>query len=920
MKNIILFHCFYILFFFIFLILYFNYQLNLFFRPDQLYDYEFDYILNDYCQNFSSTMTELEKYACNNKYKKSKFIWFSVDGLANDQLYYLLNQSRFKLPNFYYPNVHPFKITGSSYETFLTGQFNRNLNYSTIKKDNLINQMTDNAKMFVEYDGLKVPFGHFFANRKAFSIITQRTQEEKYPGLNFCNIGVDVYDENIQNEFQNYSDENGYLKDGHNKDEIFDYLNKYFEEKGFNYTLDECFKDRNITNNNSILFYSDIIDHLNHQYFKTHIFQYQNIFALETFMIQLFNWIDNNPEYALIFNSDHGGASFQGEDHLEPHGSNFDVKNFATFFVYTKELGDNYEKWNQKPKVINSFNCAPTIVQIINNINIPLLTEGVPEFLGDDEILRVAAIKSKEFQIKSLIYNYKRKYSNKLLNDVETKFNNSEFIKFDSLDNFTLDNSIKYIQFLNDTQKEITKQLLKKHSNFNTIFISLIFFLKSIFEGFIFFKSKLFKNEDKLSIYSHIIFLFLFNYDNLFLFIYPFNFLYDNIWWSKISLLFIIIIVTGFYLLIKKKKFLDKEFIIFYLLIFICILVNFFHHFNLFNKIFVFFFIMKFYQYSYLLLFLIIGILLTIWQFREFKNIYLFKKISILNLFIIISIIINFLLLLFNSQDFYFHKKIENYGKILKNIIYIFLIILIIFSIIPIKYEKKNNKIIIPNFIYFKFFYYFIFYFFAFDSEIFFYLFIITPILEYIIYYYNSLKEEKYLKILLILVIINFVDLFFFSTHKLLTIEVSTNYIKYKKIYKSSNFGNICNHFFEFKFFIIISFYILNCLKLNKNFNLTKISQFIIYILLIRFNILFLAFLKNYYSLGIENDFIYDFFNLLYCKGCEFFLFFGFFIIFMLLIFIIERLECSSCEIFDNNKKINLIEEDISSIVKGTEE
>ncbi len=916
MKNIILFHCLYIFFTILLLIFYFHYQLFLFFRPDKIYNYNFDYILNNYCQNFSSTMTELEKYACDNKYKKSKFIWFSVDGLANDQLYYLLNQSRFKISNFYYPNVHPFKITGSSYETYLTGKFNRNLNYSTIKKDNLINQMTDNAKMFVEYDGLKVPFGHFFENRKAFSNITQRTEEEKYPGLNFCNIGVDVYDENIQNAFKKFTDKNGYLKDGHSKDEVFNYLNKYFEEKGFNYTLDECFEDRNITYNNSILFYSDIIDHLNHQYFKCHIFQYQNIFALETFMIQLFNWIDNNPDYALIFNSDHGGASFHGEDHFEPHGNNFDIKNFATFFVYTKELGDIYEKKDKK--VINSFNCAPTIVQIIKNINIPLETEGVPEFLGNDEILRVAAIKSKEFQIKSLFYNYKKKYSNKFLDNIEKKFNNSDFRKFDSLDNFTLDNSINYIKFLNDTQKEITKQLLKKTSNFHIYFFSLIFFLKSILDGFIFFKSKLFKNEDnkKLSIYIHILFLFLFNYDNIFLFIYPFNFLYDNIRWSKISLLFIIIFVKGY--LIKKKKLLDKEFIMFYLLLFISCLLIIFYYCNIFNKIHVFFFKIKMYQYSYLTLFLIFGILLTIWQFREFKNVYLFKNFSILNLFIIISIIINLLLLLFNRQDFYFHKKIENYGIILKKNIFTLLILLFIFSVVPIKY-KINNKTIIPNFIYFKFLYYFLFYFFAFDSEIFFILFLITPILESIIYYYDLLKKEKYLQILLILVIINFIDLFFFSTHKLLTIEISTNYIKYKKIL-NSKFHKILNHFFEFKFFVIIPFYILNCLKLNKNFSLTKISNFIIYILLIRFNLLFLAFLKNYYFLGIEDDFIYDFFNLLYCKGFEFIIFFGIFIIFMLLIYIIQKLEYLYYEIFNKNKKINLIEEDISSIVRESKE
>jgi uncharacterized membrane protein len=42
----------------------------LFFNENNL-----DFIENDYCQKNNDNLSIIEKYACDNKYKKSKFIW-----------------------------------------------------------------------------------------------------------------------------------------------------------------------------------------------------------------------------------------------------------------------------------------------------------------------------------------------------------------------------------------------------------------------------------------------------------------------------------------------------------------------------------------------------------------------------------------------------------------------------------------------------------------------------------------------------------------------------------------------------------------------------------------------------------------------------------------------------------------------------
>ena len=57
-------------------------------------EYNLDFIINDYCQKYFENLTTIEKYSCDNKYKKSKFIWIALDGLAYDLLYELKNKDK----------------------------------------------------------------------------------------------------------------------------------------------------------------------------------------------------------------------------------------------------------------------------------------------------------------------------------------------------------------------------------------------------------------------------------------------------------------------------------------------------------------------------------------------------------------------------------------------------------------------------------------------------------------------------------------------------------------------------------------------------------------------------------------------------------------------------------------------------------
>ena len=105
------------------------------------------------------------------------------------------------------------------------------------------------------------------------------------------------------------------------------------------------------------------------------------------------------------------------------HGCN-SIGNEAVFCVYTKELGENYEKYKnhlegeQIPIVsLNDFAC--TFMQAVKNTNLPLESTCTPRYIGNDKLLMFTSVKSKEIQLKKYLEKLIKKYP-ELKNQYET--------------------------------------------------------------------------------------------------------------------------------------------------------------------------------------------------------------------------------------------------------------------------------------------------------------------------------------------------------------------------------------------------------------------------------------------------------------------------------------------------------------------
>lgn len=146
----------------------------------------------------------------------------------------------------------------------------------------------------------------------------------------------------------------------------------------------------------SLVYYNTEIDKYNHLLTKKHIKTIGEEYNTENWLIKIMNWIDEHPDYALIVNSDHGGQRFYGEDDINNHGLDIDG-NEAILFIYTKEFKDNYDKLKLDNIFYTKVDPSSIISQIMENVNIPLQSEGIAYPIANDPLLRYTAYKSKKY-------------------------------------------------------------------------------------------------------------------------------------------------------------------------------------------------------------------------------------------------------------------------------------------------------------------------------------------------------------------------------------------------------------------------------------------------------------------------------------------------------------------------------------------
>ena len=494
-----------------------------------------DEYFNDYCQkNKNGTYYDL---VCTNKYfkyeyKKKKFIWVMTDGTAYDQLVELHKLHKYKITTSFRVVGDNFKLTNELHQAKITGKRNRNYFGSNIDFDNLL-QQAKNSTMKINYRGWTYPIpgiiGENKGGKKDGEFFNKKFIDDGREFLNFysfCNftnpfpflrLYFDTYQksDHLKHTYYNYStevkdllkrntDNNYHLESNISKDIFFENLDEFFEEHPidlFNENISECLEksfEWNPNDNISVLYYTTELDHFNHMFGKRHGYSIISSYLTEKMIFNLMNWIDENSDYALIITTDHGGQDFYGEDFIRNHGE--DVPgNEGIFYIYTKELKDNYDILNVREKYIDIVDESAIIPQILYDINIPTYSDGIPYSIINDNILAYSALKAKEIQLIYLIDKYISKYGskyNKLLK-IRKKLNQSlsqfEFIKNNYFNNDTNTSKKIFKNLINENlemikkqQKKVSKKIRRKNRTFENIiiFVLILFFslIKSVIE------------------------------------------------------------------------------------------------------------------------------------------------------------------------------------------------------------------------------------------------------------------------------------------------------------------------------------------------------------------------------------------------------------------------------------------------------
>ena len=717
----------------------------LFLNPYLLRGKNIDLYSNNYCNNEANKHHDL---LCTNKffnYKKSKFIWISIDGTATDQLVELHNLEKYKITTSFLNSGKFNKYTNMLYESMMTGKYNKNMIGKEMKYDNFIRQIIQ-ANYKISHLGWTAPFivlsGKNLSNKfynkinfdehevlvfNSFCNMTNLFPFLKRDFVNYLKTEPDKIDKNLEIKIidliNKVRDDDYFLLKNISKNMFFEELDNIFIEVPkilLDVNITECLiKNFNWNNeeNISIIYYSTEQDTFNHYYGKNHIYSLLNAYITEKMIINIMKWIDEHPDYALIFNSDHGGQHFYGEDTLRNHGENY-PGNEGIFYIYTNDFKNNFTKLKMNERYINILDESALIAEILININIPLESKGIPYQLINDEIFAYSSLKRKEIQLIELIKAFDKDNKNKdfqrVLNELNISFNQIDEIKdkyFDK-ENITLMKELKEIN-KNNLEKLINQQnkineLIEEnnHSKINiiiTIILILIIIIKAIFEFSLLLKLLINVYFNSLSV-SQKIFLILFSIFYLYIIELLFLFFSDSsemlrffiqlyIFITCIILLIIKIFISNQNLLnLKIEKKIYNYFLLLLGFLFFQVFSEYSYSYNSIKSFF------SRYKPQLLLNILFLYPLLIIFSINEikkynFKNInnkgkFVFEYIIMINILFIIAIYIEDI----SYKTYYYQNTINLVSMYIAIIIYIiYLISCFIINSLDLTEEDKKQ-------------------------------------------------------------------------------------------------------------------------------------------------------------------------------------------------------------------------------------
>ena len=735
-------------------------------KPYSLRGYNIYDKYNDYCQNTTNKYYEL---LCTNKhytipYKKSKFIWIFTDGTAYDELVQLHNLDKYKITTSFKNLGENFKLTNELHDSIITGRRSKNYFGRNIKHDHIIRQLLK-AGYKMNYRGWTEPIPSIIGENEGGifdkKIFYKKFIDDDYEisAFNsFCNItnpfpflnfDFETYQKSIPEKlisdslvkkikeiFNKNSDKYHHLLKNVSKEYFYNELDNLFKENPidlFSVDINECLEKSFGWNKNediSIIYYTTVLDHFNHLFGKNHVYDIAQAYITEKMIQNLINWINNNPDYALIITADHGGESFYGEDILRNHGE--DIKdNEAIFIIYTKELADNYDKLKMIERYVNVQDESAIIPEILLNANIPIHSLGIPYQLINDNINAYIGIKMKEVQLIKIIKSFLEKYGNrynelkniledleesmdKINNYIENYFNNDDKKKeFEKL----IQNNLEKVK---EQQIKINKIIRKKIPDVTNILVFMIiaiitlakvcleltYLVKIIFNEY-FKKLSYYQKNMKKYIITSIVTLFLFLLPFILMASFYFKLMFDRIVVFIVSsfLCTVVNIIIIYFIFIWKKISFNSKYTR-RILNFIYIIFSLFYFTIIFHFTYCFFRIKEKLARTNLEMILSLVLIYPTFiiqicyeVFSKYKNLFFyFGKNSIISVIPIILTINTIFIIFTLIQDLTIDQYYNEGSSLNSSSVVISLAILVIFLIItyfPIFIKK--NKIFVHN-------------------------------------------------------------------------------------------------------------------------------------------------------------------------------------------------------------------------------
>ena len=537
-------------------------------NQDLFKGYSMDGFRNDFCQKNSTDII------CNNKYKKDKLFYILIDGLAYDQLYELRKKDKYNITRIFRGVTSDYKQSAVNFEIIFGGKVNRNFIGKRIKEDNIFLNMVKLGKKF-SFRGIQLVVyslaGNFFDKYK----ITP-TEIDSMDTMCDSWIKMDGWTKKFLNDI---SDDYGNFKKGYNKEYLYQELDKHFSkeleilnERGENDFITKCLvKNYKYTGEESILYYGNKIDHINHNFFKENINVIFQMYITEKLIIRCINWCWDHPDYAFFFVSDHGGQKFYGEDNIINHGNNT-VGNEAAFFAWSRELSENYEKLKLDDKIVSLFDLSTLVPQLMKGGSIPLESLGTPSPLANDTIFSISSIKAKSQQLLKYMEIFTNKYPKNV--KILEKYKNMVSEIYNSEDKVLIDNTNNILKNLSLLQTEISDVISENNKNifFLIAFYSIFLILGLVLAYDIYTLKNIIEQDNILIFIVSLIFGVFFM--TIFMIIYPSKHVYEQLYNSTINQYYAFSFLIIIYILLNFKNMEKNDLLYYSLLSFVLLMIS----------------------------------------------------------------------------------------------------------------------------------------------------------------------------------------------------------------------------------------------------------------------------------------------------------------------------------------------------------